>query len=844
MILEDDDLGFEEDILRNPFSLRSWLRYIEHKKKCNSPLRQINLVYERALKELPGSYKLWYNYLRFRRKLVANKCPTDIAYQRLNNVYERALVFMHKMPRIWMDYCELMTEERYITATRRVFDRALRALPVTQHDRIWPLYIKFVTSHKIPETTIRVYRRYLKLSPQHREDFVEYLIGIDRLDDAAQQLAVLVNDDKLVSPNGKTTHQLWTELCELISKNPNKVHSLNVNAIIRQGIQRYTDQVGSLWCALAEYYIRAGHFEKARDVYEEAIITVKTVRDFTQVFDAYARFSERATFAKMDTMEKGDASEDSKLDLELLFARFENLLDRRPLLLNSVLLRQNPHNAHEWLNRVQLFEGNRVKQIETYKEAVKTVDPKYQTGKLSNIWISFAKFYEKSGEIEKAREVFEKALQSNYVKVDDLATVWCEYAEMELRHKDQHNARKLMQRATAIPPRRSHYFDDSEPVQFRVYKSLKVWSFYADIEETFGTLASCQAVYERIIDLRIATPQIIINYAKYLEENNYFENAFAAYEKGIALFKWPIVNEIWTVYLVKFLKRYGGKKLERARDLFEQCLESCPSKFAMKLYLLYGKLEEEYGLPRHVMNIYNRATTAVERNQMYSMFNIYIKKATNMYGLTHTRPIFQRAIETLPEDQSREMSMRFAQMERTLGEIDRARAIYAHCSEICDPRVHGQFWETWKDFEVKHGNEDTVREMLRIKRSVQATYNANVNIMSAQMLAAQSGGTDVHGINGMSEGAGDSMVILEAQAQKIAEEVSGVKAVVPGSNIRFVRGESKVAENNIAENPEEIDIDDDDEREGEEENNKANSDDEIETRSVPPGVLESLTKDT
>lgn len=49
---------------------------------------------------------------------------------------------------------------------------------------------------------------------------------------------------------------------------------------------------------------------------------------------------------------------------------------------------------------------------------------------------------------------------------------------------------------------------------------------YADIEEAFGTLESCQAVYERIIDLKIATPQIIINYATFLEENNYFENAF------------------------------------------------------------------------------------------------------------------------------------------------------------------------------------------------------------------------------------------------------------------------------------------------------------------------------
>ena len=47
------------------------------------------------------------------------------------------------------------------------------------------------------------------------------------------------------------------------------------------------------------------------------------------------------------------------------------------------------------------------------------------------------------------------------------------------------------------------------------------------------------------------------------------------------------------------------------------------------------------------------------------------------------------------------------------------------------------FWQAWKEFEIKHGNTDTVREMLRIKRSVQATYNTQVNFMSAQMLVAK-----------------------------------------------------------------------------------------------------------
>ena len=57
-----------------------------------------------------------------------------------------------QMPRIWMDYCQFLVGQEKITYTRHTFDRALRALPLTQHRRIWPLYIKFIRRHNIPET--------------------------------------------------------------------------------------------------------------------------------------------------------------------------------------------------------------------------------------------------------------------------------------------------------------------------------------------------------------------------------------------------------------------------------------------------------------------------------------------------------------------------------------------------------------------------------------------------------------------------------------------------------------------------------------------------------------------
>lgn len=55
------------------------------------------------------------------------------------------------------------------------------------------------------------------------------------------------------------------------------------------------------------------------------------------------------------------------IDLELRLARFEELIARRPLLLNSVLLRQNPHNVHEWHKRVKLYDGN-PRQVSYFKE--------------------------------------------------------------------------------------------------------------------------------------------------------------------------------------------------------------------------------------------------------------------------------------------------------------------------------------------------------------------------------------------------------------------------------------------------------------------------------------------
>lgn len=462
--------------------------------------------------------------------------------------------------------------------------------------------------------------------------------------------------------------------------------------------------------------------------------SVITVKDFTQIWDAYAKFEDSllAGELEMAKQEGAEETEEDLLEVDLRMARYEHLIDRQPLLVNSVLLRQNPHAVAEWQKRAQLVKDSPSLVVETYSSALRTIDPLKALGPLNKLWSEFAHFYESNGKVDEARKIFENALRVDFRTVEELAGVYCAYAEMELRHNNGAAARRLLEQATRPPA--SRRVGERQPVQHRVYRSTRLWAFRADLEETLGSFASTRNVYEQMLDLKVASPRVVLNYAHYLEENKYFEESFRAYEKGIALFKFPHVFDLWISYLSKFVARYGGRKLERARELFEHVVTSCPPTDAKVFYIMYANLEEEFGLARHAMSVYDRATSAVADQDRFSVFALYVQRAAEFFGVTRTREIYEKAIEALPDVGAREMCLRFAELERLLGEIDRARAIFTHGAQFANPTTEPVYWQKWRTFEVDHGNEDTFREMLRVKRTIQAQFTSQMNFVASEVI--------------------------------------------------------------------------------------------------------------
>jgi pre-mRNA-splicing factor SYF1 len=66
------DLSYEESLLRDPYSLSHWWTYLDFKADAAAEAASTSVraerwqLFERALRVLPGSYKLWNRYINER----------------------------------------------------------------------------------------------------------------------------------------------------------------------------------------------------------------------------------------------------------------------------------------------------------------------------------------------------------------------------------------------------------------------------------------------------------------------------------------------------------------------------------------------------------------------------------------------------------------------------------------------------------------------------------------------------------------------------------------------------------------------------------------------------------
>ncbi|OEU21332.1 TPR-like protein, partial [Fragilariopsis cylindrus CCMP1102] len=732
----------EDTVSGDPYNVNAWTIYLEEidqtqTQQNNAPsLRGLvqlrDMVGRRSVQLLPRSYKLWKLHWEF----VLSRCHDLGGSSTVLSCFERAIVTLHKFPRVWMAYLEFAHNQQsrhqhedenegkndddqnddiaiHPTQLRHLVNRALEAIPVTQHDKIWPVLLKYYQSNNastaakyIPkESKLSVLRRYVQYNPAATKEVADFLADdLGQWGEAALMYVDLLNHDDVRDGGGAGTSGGTSRPNDSVTSTTAAQRKDFSNIKSGTGALRYLprEMEGVLWSQLADAWIRRGEFQLARSVYEEAIESVSRVRDFTILMDAYLQFEEGLLEATMET---------------------EDLTARRPVLLNGVLLRQNPDDVGEWLKRARLYKENgQVHQAAAaLEEGLKTVKARRTVGGNSNqMVLQLAKIYEEDcKEVAKSRNLFDRICNQwvyEFKNVDDLAECYVAWVELELRQETWDDALDIIRTSVIIPP--------FAPKWIRgLPKSLRLWDLLLDLEESLGTAQTTKDAYSRAIEQKVATPLHILNFATFLTEQKYFEESFSAYERGIELFQYPGVKLIWKSYLDSFLKRYGETKLERTRDLFQRCLDACPPEESTEFFLTNGKYEEEHGLTKRALGVYHQMCKTVPGEDKYTAYQLFIAKTAKYLGQTATRDIYQNAIQDLEDGAAAKLCLDFASMETSLQEFDRARAVLTYGAQMADPRRNEEYWKAWNEFEISHGNEETFREMLRIKRSVEASYS-------------------------------------------------------------------------------------------------------------------------
>ena len=286
-------LSQEEQMVKTPYDVMGWNLYLQQidellsvlqeastsKKKNKSillggrtdvvlahvPERRKELVQirihvaQRAVSLLPGSYKLWYNHLLF----LVQYCSKHVSL--LQRSFETCLVRLHKMPRLWIMYVQYMQHHSgNVTRIRRLYNRALEALPVTQHDKLWPLYMEWLTqgldinetttttstttvipdkqlvTMEIPaETIIRVGRRHAHyFNPSAKERLAQVCIALQRYGEASLLLLDLLNNASHVVTQ-QSQHDLWMTLADLCTKHAKETRRVGIDfeVLVRSVLQ-------------------------------------------------------------------------------------------------------------------------------------------------------------------------------------------------------------------------------------------------------------------------------------------------------------------------------------------------------------------------------------------------------------------------------------------------------------------------------------------------------------------------------------------------------------------------------------------------------------------------------
>ncbi|KAM3716772.1 Crooked neck-like protein [Dirofilaria immitis] len=367
----------------------------------------------------------------------------------------------------------------------------------------------------------------------------------------------------------------------------------------------------------------------------------------------------------------------------------------------------------------------------------------------TQFWLKYSYMEELIGNIPGARQVFER-----WMEWEPPEQAWQTYVNFELRYKEIDRARTIWQRFLHV---HGH--------------NVKQWLRYAKFEERFGYIGNARAVFERALEYfgeENLDEMLLIAFAQFEERQKEHERSRVIYRYGLDHLPANRTGEIFKFYTIhekKYGERAGIENVivskrrhqyeeqiaensynydawfdyirllrnekidpEEMEDTFERAIANVPIQPEKRYWRRYIYLWINYALYQELdvgdidktrdvyrvrqlrlsnaRKIMGNAIGMCPRNKL---FRSYIDLELQLREFDRCRILYGKFLEYSPENSN--TWIKFAEMETLLGDIDRARAIFALAVQQPTLDMPEVLWKAFIDFEVSQEEYGRARQL-------------------------------------------------------------------------------------------------------------------------------------
>jgi crooked neck len=442
----------------------------------------------------------------------------------------------------------------------------------------------------------------------------------------------------------------------------------------------------ALWLRYIESEMKHRNINHARNVLDRAVTLLPRV---DKLWYKYVYMEEtlgnidgaRSVFERWMQWEPEESAWSSYIKLEKRHGEFERA---RAIFERFTVVHPEPKN---WIKWAKFEEENGTSDLvrDVYGTAVETLGDEFMDEKL---FMAYAKFEARLKETERARAIYKFALdrmpRSKSVNLHKAFTTF------EKQYGDRDGIEDVV-----LSKRRVHYEEQIKENP----KNYDAWIDFARLEETSGNTDRVRDVYERAI-AQIPPTQEKRHWRRYI----YLWLFYAVYEESVT------------------------KDIDRTRQIYQECIRLIPHKrftFA-KLWLMFAHFEVRQSQLPAARKLLGQAIGMCPKDKL---FKGYIELEMKLFEFTRCRQLYTKYIEF--NGSNTQTWVKFAELERGLDDLERARAIFELAVEEPQLDMPELLWKAYIDFEEGEGEYERTRALY--ERLLEKTDHVKVWTSWAQL---------------------------------------------------------------------------------------------------------------